>query len=77
MCRLIGRLLIGIFTFNLGHVCLLARIEDKIRVFQATMRRMRLEEEKTILVKEMAQHCSWLQKLMTSLQIVISEEGKY
>ncbi|XP_076129536.1 uncharacterized protein LOC143111224 [Alosa pseudoharengus] len=51
-----------------------ARIEDKIRVFQSIMRRMRLEEEKTILVKEMAQHCSWMQKLMGSLQSIISAE---
>ncbi|XP_072574324.1 uncharacterized protein [Paramormyrops kingsleyae] len=51
-----------------------ARIEDKMKVFRATMRRMRLEEEKTILVKEMAQHCSWLQKLMASLQSRISAE---
>lgn len=54
-----------------------ARIEDKIKVFQATMRGMRLEEEKRILVKEMAQHCSFLQKLKASLQSKISAEGKF
>ncbi len=41
------------------------------------MLKMRLEDERTILVQEMAQHGSWLQKLQATLKIKTSEEGKF
>lgn len=43
-----------------------AQIEDKFIFFNKAMLKMRLEEERTILVQEMAQHGSWLQKLQAT-----------
>lgn len=37
---------------------------------------MRLQEEKSILVLEMAQHYTWLQSLAVVLKNKIAEEGK-
>lgn len=37
---------------------------------------MRLQEEKSILVLEMAQHCTWLQSLAVVLKNKMAEEGK-
>ncbi|CAM4658775.1 unnamed protein product [Leuciscus chuanchicus] len=53
-----------------------AQIEDKLKIFNKSMLKMRLEEERTILVQEMAQHCSWLQKLQATLKRKTSEEDK-
>ncbi|XP_077088406.1 uncharacterized protein LOC143740227 [Siphateles boraxobius] len=53
-----------------------AQIEDKLKMFNKAMLKMRLEEERTILVQEMAQHCSWLQKLQATLKRKTSEEDK-
>lgn len=38
---------------------------------------MRLQEEKSILVLEMAQHCTWLQSLAVVLKNKMAEEGKW
>ncbi|XP_077060946.1 uncharacterized protein LOC143713118 [Siphateles boraxobius] len=54
-----------------------AQIEDKLKNFNKAMLKMRLEEERTILVQEMAQHCSWLQKLQATLKRKTSEEDLY
>ncbi|XP_073704470.1 uncharacterized protein [Garra rufa] len=54
-----------------------AQIEEKLKFFNKAMLKMRLEEERTILVQEMAQHCSWLQNLQATLRRKTSEEGKF
>ncbi|KAF4114134.1 hypothetical protein G5714_004357 [Onychostoma macrolepis] len=53
-----------------------AQIKDKLKNFNKAMLKMSLEEERTILVQEMAQHCSWLQKLQATLKRKTSEEAK-
>lgn len=37
----------------------------------------RLQEEKNILVMEMAQHCTWLQNMASVLKNKVAEEGKF
>ncbi|XP_077085748.1 uncharacterized protein LOC143737765 [Siphateles boraxobius] len=53
-----------------------AQIEDKLEIFNKAMLKMRLEEERTILLQEMLQHCSWLQKLQATLKRKTSAEDK-
>lgn len=54
----------------------LANILIKKQLHDQVMLTMRLKEEKSILVLEMAQHCTWLQSLAVVLKNKIAEEGK-
>ncbi|KAL0146849.1 hypothetical protein M9458_050788, partial [Cirrhinus mrigala] len=49
-------------------------ISIKKQLHDQVMSTMRLQEEKGILVLEMAQHCTWLQSLAVLLKNKISEE---
>ncbi|XP_050957788.1 uncharacterized protein LOC127158862 [Labeo rohita] len=51
-----------------------ANISIKKQLHDQVMSTMRLQEEKGILVLEMAQHCTWLQSLAVLLKNKISEE---
>jgi len=51
-----------------------AQFEDKLKICNKVILKMRLQEERTILVQEMAQHCSWLQ---ATFKRKTSEEGKF
>lgn len=54
----------------------LANISIKKQLHDQVMLEMRLQEEKSILVLEMAQHCTWLQSLAVVLKNKMTEEGK-
>ncbi len=59
------------------NCCLfLANISIKKQLHDQVMLTMRLQEEKSILVLEMAQHYTWLQSLAVVLKNKIAEEGK-
>ncbi len=59
------------------NCCLfLANISIKKQLHDQVMLTMRLQEEKSILVLEMAQHYTWLQSLTVVLKNKIAEEGK-
>ncbi|XP_057217747.1 uncharacterized protein LOC130571061 isoform X3 [Triplophysa rosa] len=51
-----------------------ANISMKKQLHDQVMLTMRLQEEKSILVLEMAQHCTWLQSLALVLKNKIAEE---
>ncbi|XP_072563712.1 uncharacterized protein [Paramormyrops kingsleyae] len=53
-----------------------ANIVIKKQLHDQVMLTMRLQEEKSILVLEMAQHCTWLQSLAVVLKNKIAEEDK-
>ncbi|ROL42094.1 hypothetical protein DPX16_19541 [Anabarilius grahami] len=53
-----------------------ANISIKKQLHDQVMLAMRLQEEKSILVLEMAQHCTWLQSLAVVLKNKMAEEGK-
>ncbi|XP_057217739.1 uncharacterized protein LOC130571061 isoform X2 [Triplophysa rosa] len=53
-----------------------ANISMKKQLHDQVMLTMRLQEEKSILVLEMAQHCTWLQSLALVLKNKIAEEDK-
>lgn len=55
----------------------LANILTKKQLLDQVMLTMRLQEEKSILVLEMAQHCTWLQSLTVVLKNKMAEEGKW
>lgn len=55
----------------------LANISIKKQLHDQVMLAMRLQEEKSILVLEMAQHCTWLQSLAVLLKNKMAEEGKW
>ncbi|XP_076616610.1 uncharacterized protein LOC143339323 [Chaetodon auriga] len=50
-----------------------ANITIKKRLYDQVMLTMRLQEEKNILVLEMAQHCTWLQKQAEELENKVAE----
>ncbi|CAL8294689.1 unnamed protein product [Arctogadus glacialis] len=52
-----------------------ANIGTKKRIHDQVMTTKRLQEEKNILVMEMAQHCTWLQNLALVLKNKVAEEG--
>ncbi|XP_076601055.1 uncharacterized protein LOC143329167 isoform X2 [Chaetodon auriga] len=52
-----------------------ANITIKKRLYDQVMLTMRLQEEKNILVLEMAQHCTWLQKQAEELENKVAENG--
>ncbi|KAK9970282.1 hypothetical protein ABG768_026237 [Culter alburnus] len=52
-----------------------ANISIKKQLHDQVMLAMRLQEEKNILVLEMAQHCTWLQSLAVVLKNKMAEEG--
>ncbi|CAL8234900.1 unnamed protein product [Boreogadus saida] len=52
-----------------------ANIGTKKRLHDQVMTTKRLQEEKNILVMEMAQHCTWLQNLALVLKNKVAEEG--
>ena len=54
----------------------LANIGTKKRLHDQVMTTKRLQEEKNILVMEMAQHCTWLQNLALVLKNKVAESGK-
>ncbi|KAK9972431.1 hypothetical protein ABG768_025738 [Culter alburnus] len=53
-----------------------ANISIKKQLHDQVMLAMRLQEEKSILVLEMAQHCTWLQSLAVVLKNKMAEEDK-
>ncbi|KAK9977019.1 hypothetical protein ABG768_018840 [Culter alburnus] len=53
-----------------------ANISMKKQLHDQVMLAMRLQEEKSILVLEMAQHCTWLQSLAVVLKNKMAEEDK-
>ncbi|XP_047657921.1 uncharacterized protein LOC113647498 isoform X3 [Tachysurus fulvidraco] len=53
-----------------------ANISIKKQLHDQVMLAMRLQEEKSILVLEMAQHCTWLQSLAVVLKNKMAEEVK-
>ncbi|XP_056092620.1 uncharacterized protein LOC130071774 [Rhinichthys klamathensis goyatoka] len=53
-----------------------ANISIKKQVHDQVMLTMRLHEETSVLVLEMAQHCTWLQSLAMVLKNKLAEEGK-
>ncbi|XP_040908299.1 uncharacterized protein LOC121191220 isoform X2 [Toxotes jaculatrix] len=50
-----------------------ANITVKKRLYDQTMLTMRLQEEKSIVVLEMAQHCTWLQRQAEDIQNKLAE----
>ncbi|KAK0153141.1 hypothetical protein N1851_005188 [Merluccius polli] len=52
-----------------------ANITIKKQLHDQVMLTMRLQEEKNVLVLEMAQHCTWLQNLAVVLKNTVAEEG--
>ena len=54
----------------------LTNITIKKQLHDQVMLTMRLQEEKNVLVLEMAQHCRWLQNLAVVLKNKVAEEGK-
>ncbi|XP_030202201.1 uncharacterized protein LOC115535279 [Gadus morhua] len=52
-----------------------ANIGTKKRLHDQVMTTKRLQEEKNILVMEMAQHCTWLQNLALVLKNKVAESG--
>lgn len=53
-----------------------ANISVKKRLHGQVMLTMRLQEERGIVVLEMAQHCTWLQRLAVALKNKMAEEDK-
>nr|XP_055052103.1 uncharacterized protein LOC129437774 isoform X4 [Misgurnus anguillicaudatus] len=53
-----------------------ANISVKKRLHDQVMLTMRLQEERGIVVLEMAQHCTWLQSLAVALKNKMAEEDK-
>ncbi|XP_041640498.1 uncharacterized protein LOC121508067 isoform X2 [Cheilinus undulatus] len=52
-----------------------ANISVKKKMHDQVMLTTRLQEEKTVLVLEMAQHCTWLQNFSVLLKTKVAEEG--
>lgn len=50
-----------------------SNILTKKKIFDVYMSKVRLQEEKIILMREMRQHCTYLRKLAWSLRKMMSE----
>lgn len=50
-----------------------SNILTKKKIFDVYMSKMRLQEEKIIVMREMRQHCTYLRKLSGNIKTVISE----
>ncbi|KAF3842479.1 hypothetical protein F7725_024430 [Dissostichus mawsoni] len=51
--------------------------EAKKKILDQVMLTRRLQEEKGILLLEMAQHCTWLQNMAVALKNKVAEEGEW